>query len=307
MKILAAVLLGASLAAPLQAQTVDDGIMIARHSLFTGAVYSHERWDQYWEGALKRVNGNIGTITTQSSNWFANYGVTDRLNVMATIPYIWTRPSQGVLTGMSGFQDVTLAGKFRMLETRASTHGLLRVFAVASAGLPLTNYSPDLQPLSIGFASKRVSGRLTLNYQSNPGWFLNGSTSYTWRRHVTLDRPYYFTDGQLFLTDEVTMPGVVDYVASAGYMRGGLMTAFSFSQQRTQGGGDIRRQDIPFVSNRMDFSKVGGMVMYPVPKLHYLALQLAYAYTIDGRNVGQATTFTTSVLYRGRLDGRPTQ
>ena len=54
-----------------------------------------------------------------------------------------------------------------------------------------------------------------------------------------------------------------DYIPSAGYLKGGLMTTGSFSQQRTQGGGDIRRQDMPFVSNRMNFSKVGGMVMFP--------------------------------------------
>ena len=75
------------------------------------------------------------------------------------------------------------------------------------------------------------------------------------------------------------------------------MAQASFMQQRTLGGGDIRRQDIPFVSNRMNFSKVGAMVMYPVPKLRDLAFQFAYGYTVDGRNVGQANTFTTGLLY----------
>ena len=103
------------------------------------------------------------------------------------------------------------------------------------------------------------------------------------------------------------MPNVFDYVASAGYLKRGLMTDFSFSQQKTLGGGDIRRQDIPFVSNRMNFSRVGAMVMYPVPKLQNLAFQFAYAYTVDGRNVGQATTITTGLLYRYRICGRPTQ
>ena len=37
-------------------------------------------------------------------------------------------------------------------------------------------------------------------------------------------------------------------------MKSGLNTAFSLSQQQTLGGGDIRRQDMPFVSNRMNFS-----------------------------------------------------
>ena len=74
---------------------------------------------------------------------------------------------------------------------------------------------------------------------------------------MTLDRPYYYTDNQFFMTDEVDMPSVFDYVVSGGYLKRGLMATFSFSQQRTQGGGDIRRQDMPFVSNRMNFSRVG--------------------------------------------------
>ena len=229
---------------------------------------------------------------------------TDRLNVIAAIPYVWTRASQGVLQGMSGFQDITVAGKYSVLERPSTRVGALRAIGVVAVGIPLTGYSPDFQPLSIGLASKRVAGRFTLNLQSNPGWYLNGSAAYTWRGNVTLDRPYYYTNGQLFLTDEVTMPNVFDYIASAGYMKRGLMTTGSFSQQQTLGGGDIRRQDIPFVSNRMNFSRVGAMVMYPVPKLRNLAFQLAYGYTIDGRNVGQATTVTTGLLYRFPAYGR---
>jgi hypothetical protein len=80
-------------------------------------------------------------------------------------------------------------------------------------------------------------------------------------------------------------------------MKNGLHTNYAFTQQRTLGVGDIRRQDRPFPSNRMNFTKVGGMVMHPVPKLRALAAQFAYAYTATGRNVGQAHSFTAGVLY----------
>jgi hypothetical protein len=80
-------------------------------------------------------------------------------------------------------------------------------------------------------------------------------------------------------------------------MKGQLMTAASWSQQRTLGGGDIRRQDMPFVSNRMNFSRLGATIMAPVPKLRTLAFQVALTRTIDGRNVGQATTITGGLLY----------
>ena len=102
--------------APVWAQTIDDGVVMSKGQLFTGAVYTHDTWDEYWEGGLKRDNGNIGTLTTQSNTFFANYGITDRLNVIGHVPYVWTQASQGVLAGMSGVQDLTLAAKFRAIH-----------------------------------------------------------------------------------------------------------------------------------------------------------------------------------------------
>jgi len=279
--------------------------MMTRHTLFAGNIFTHDSWDQYWEGKLNRSNGNLGTVTTLTDTWSANYGVTDKLNVIATVPYVWTHASQGVLHDMQGYQDITLAAKYNFLERPFTKYGSLRAIGVVSGSIPLTNYTPDFEPLSIGTASKRISARFTLNYQTKRGWFLNGSTSYTWRAHVTLDRPYYFTEDQLFLTNIVDMPYVYDYILSAGYLKRGLMSNFFFTQQRTQGGGDIRRQDLPFVSNMVNFSKVGGLVMYPIPKFRNLVFQATYGYTIDGRNVGQSSTFTTGLLYRFHFPGSP--
>ncbi|HEY6108098.1 MAG TPA: hypothetical protein VIV56_04260, partial [Gemmatimonadales bacterium] len=90
----------ALVAASLRAQTIDDGSMLPQRALATGVLYAHESWSQYWEGTLKRDNGNIGTLTTQSVTWMAAYGVTDRLSVMAMLPYVWTHATQGPLHGM---------------------------------------------------------------------------------------------------------------------------------------------------------------------------------------------------------------
>lgn len=292
--------------APVHAQTVDDGIMLDGKTLFTGYLFTYDRWDEYWEGALKRENGNIGTLTTQTSAWYAVYGVTERLNVITSLPYVRTEASQGVLQSMQGLQDFSVAAKYRLFSL-SSPIGLVRTFAVGSAGLPMTDYTADFYPLSIGSNSRRASARFTVNLQTKPGWFVNASPAYTWRGNVTLDRPYYFTDGQLFFTNDVDMPNVFDYVLSGGYLRRGLMATASFSQQRTLGGGDIRRQDMPFVSNRMNFDRIGGMVMWSLPKLRYLSVQGSYAYTLRGRNVGQASTVTGGVLYTLPFHGRPTQ
>ena len=288
----------ACLAAPLGAQTIDDGIMLGKKALLTGNFYSHDTWDKYWEGTLKRTNGNIGSITTEANVFTANYGLFDRFNLIGSVPYIWTRASQGVLHGIEGFQDLTLAAKWSVLEKPMTSHGTLRTIVVVAAGIPMTNYNPELLPLSIGLGSARVSWRGTLHYQSTPGWFLTGSTAYTMRSKVQLDRPYYYTNDEFVMSDRVDMPNTFDYAGSVGFMRSnGFMTAVSFSEQKTLGGGDIRRQDMPFVSNRMNAFRAGAMVMYPIPKLESLAVNFALAHTFSGRNVGEATTVTTGLQY----------
>ena len=284
-------------------QTIEDGIMMGRRQICAGYIYTHDAWNEYWEGALKRSNGNIGTLTTESHQIFANYGLTDSINVIAHIPLVRTNASQGVLAGMTGFQDITLAAKYKFFETQLAESGRLRAIAVVAGSAPMTDYTPDFLPLSIGLGSRRIGGRLTVHFRTNRGWFLNFSPSYTWRDGVRLDRPYFYTDGRLTFSDRVAMPDVFDYSASGGLIRGELVLSGSFSQQRTQGGGDIRRQDMPFVSNRMDFSRVGGWAKVPIPKHDAVSIVAGYSYVLNGRNVGQSTTLTAGIMYLFNFPG----
>jgi hypothetical protein len=207
---------------------------------------------------------------------------------------------------MSGFQDLAVAVKYRLLEGRIAP-GTLRLFAVASSGTPMTNYTPDFYPLSIGSGSLRATARGTVSLERSNGWFVNGSTGYTVRADVTLDRPYYFTNNVLTFSDTVDLPNVLDYTAGLGYGRSGVMAAIGVNQQWTLGGGDIRRQDMPFVSNRMNFARINAMVMAPIPKVDSVSLSFAYGYVVKGRNVGQSKSFSGGVVYRLPFGGRSVQ
>lgn len=290
-----AFVLGAVSVSSAAAQTADDGLMMPKRTLSAGVLYSHDRWDQYWEGTLRRGNGNIGTLTTQSLTWVGSYGLTERLSVMATLPYIRTHASQGVLDDASGLQDLTLAAKYRLLTMESGGRGTFSAFVVGAAAFPMSDYTPDFFPLSIGTGGSRASGRLTLNFQSNTWWFANASAAYAWCSNVRLDRNAYYTDGQLYMTNEVAMPNVVDYTISAGIKRGRWKIPLSLVHQRTLGGGDIRRQDMPFVSNRMDFRRLDGAVTYGLTK--DVSIRLGAARVLSGRNVGQSTTFTSGLFY----------
>jgi hypothetical protein len=280
----------------LQAQTPTDGLMMSKKSLCTGFLYTHDQWTNYWEGTLKRDNQNIGTITTQSTMWMGAYGITKKLNVIAMLPYVWTKASGGTLRGMEGIQDLSVALKYNLFRVDVKK-SKLSAFAVGAFSAPLTNYTPDFLPLSIGLASKNIQYRVTANYTLAGGLYANASLGYTWRSNINLDRPSYYTDDQFFLTDEVKMSNVMDYIASVGYNKGALMAELFFTQQNTLGGGDIRRQDMPFPSNKMNFSKAGVVVMYKVSKIKNLSVRASAMQTLAGRNVGQSTTLSGGLLY----------
>jgi hypothetical protein len=295
-RLLPAVLLALD-AASLGAQTIDDGLMMPKKQLCTGFVYMHDSWDRYWEGPLERGSGNIGTLTTQSVGWMGTYGVTDRVNVIAMVPWVTTAASAGTLGGMDGVQDLTAAVKWHALDTALTSLGTLQVFLVASGSVPLGDYTPDFLPMSIGLASNRASGRMSLNFQAKQGWFVEGTGAYTWRDAVTLDRPAYFTDDRLFLSDQVAMPNVIDYTFRAGYWKHGVYAPLSFTQVITLGGSDIRRQDVPFVSNRMNSSHLDALAMVYLKKPKNVVVRLGASYVISGRNVGQSTTLLAGLLY----------
>jgi hypothetical protein len=93
------------------------------------------------------------------------------------------------------------------------------------------------------------------------------------------------------------MPNQFEFGFAAGYRRNDTTLVATYTQQQTRGGGDIRPQDVPFVSNRVNFSKVGGTLTVPLPRVHALQFWAIYTYTVEGRNVGQSSTGTTGFLY----------
>jgi hypothetical protein len=297
--ILPALLLGAP--ATGAAQSLDDGLLVPRRQLRTTVEYGVDRWDEYWEGTLRRTNGNIGTLTTRSVAVTGAYGVTDRLSVVATLPYVWTEASQGVLHGMRGAQDVTVAAKYRLPGVPVAGRTTVAAVVTAGVGAPATDYTPDFLPLSIGLASRRALARVALRAQDRAGAFVEGTAGRAWRSNVRLDRPAYYTDGRLVLSDEVEMPDVFDWSVSAGWQNGRLSLPVTYSAQRTLGGGDIRRQDMPFVSNRMDFTRLGARAMYALPVAAPVAVHVGAVRTLSGRNVGRSTSITGGVTYAVRL------
>ena len=175
-----------------QAQTDDDAVMMAKYNLCAGGMYSHSAWDYYWEGTYHRNNANLGTVTTQMVSLMGIYGITRRLAIVASAPYVWTDASAGVLHGMHGIQDLSGWLKWEAYRQKIGSRGKLKLFGAVGGSVPLTNYLADYLPLSIGLHSRTVSGRIIADYQL--GHFFAAATgTYTWRSNITIDEQSYYT------------------------------------------------------------------------------------------------------------------
>ena len=295
--IVTAALVTLSVTTPLAAQTLEDAEMLQPREMHATAMYGRDTWDQYWEGSLKRANGNIGTVTTRTLTGSVGYGVSRQLTVIASLPYISTNASQGVLHGQSGRQDITLMAKYRLINTLIADRARLKFLVVGGAGIPTADYTPDFLPMSIGLHSRRLIGRGAVHLQDRTGWFVDGYAERMWRANVSLDRSTYYTDGQYVASNEVVMPDVADYRATVGFQNAQWCVPIGLTEQHTLGGGDIRRQDMPFVSNRMNFTTGHVEVMYFLPGVPGLRVNLGSMHTLRGRNVGQSTSIMTGVTY----------
>jgi hypothetical protein len=271
--------------------------MLQRREVHATVMYGSDSWSEYWEGTLQRSNGNVGTVTTHSIAVNAGVGVTSRLTVLGSLPYVWTEASQGVLHGMSGRQDFTLLAKYRVANPLIAGRARLKLLAVGGVSTPTSDYTPDFLPMSIGLHSKSAITRLAAHLQDRTGWFVDGYAERVWRSNVTLDRSAYYTDGRYFETNEVAMPDVAMYRGTLGWQRGAWCVPVGLTAQRTLGGGDIRRQDMPFVSNRMNATTAHAELMYFLPGVSNLRLDLGAARTLTGRNVGRSTSFMTGFTY----------
>lgn len=281
-------------ASGVKAQTDLDAIMMSKKNLCIGGSYMYSSWDHYWEGTFKRNNQNIGTMSTQMFGLMGTYGITRKLNVIAGVPYVKTHVTAGTLHDQHGIQDLSVWLKWLAVEQNVGK-GVLSVYALGGGSLPLTNYIADYLPLSIGLQSKTLSGRLMVDYQLGK-FFTTVSGTYTWRSNITIDRNSYYTTS-MHLTNKVDMPDMTSFNAMAGYRSERMIIEATLANMTTRGGFDIRKNDMPFPSNRMNATMVGAHGKYNFTFVDGLSLEGGGSYTVAGRNVGQSTNFDAGVFY----------
>ncbi len=278
----------------LYAQTDMDAIMMTKNNFCTGIMYSNSSWKNYWEGTFKRDNKNLGTVSTQMLSVMGNYGISDKLNFLFSVPYIETKATAGTLHGMKGVQDLSLVLKWMPIEKELGK-GTFSLYGIGAFSFPVTNYIADFMPLSIGMHSKTLTARLMADYQLS-NFFVTASGSYTYRSNINIDRTSYYTTN-IHLTNEVEMPDMVYINFRTGYRSGRLIAEAVVTNMTTLKGFDIRKNDMPFPSNKMNALTGGVNFKYNIAAVPGLSLIANGGYVLAGRNVGQSTTLGGGAFY----------
>lgn len=278
----------------IKAQTDADAIMMQKNNFCGGVMYNYSSWKNYWEATLKRDNQNLGTVSTQMVGLMGNYGITNKLNLLFGVPYVQTKATAGTLHGMKGVQDLSLWVKYMPIETDLGK-GTFSLYTIGGFSTPLSNYVADFLPLSIGLHSTNLNGRLMADYQLG-NFFATGSGTYTYRNNIHIDRNSYYTT-ELHLTNEVAMPDLLSLNLRMGYRSSYLIAEALLMNNTTLGGFDIRRNDMPFPSNKMNGTAIGVNFKITPKKFSKLSFIAGGSSVLDGRNIGQSTSINAGVFY----------
>ena len=278
-----------------RAQMPHDAIYMPKKSVCIAGIYGHSSWNQYWENTLKRENLNIGPHTTQSVMLMPAIGISNRVNVILSLPYVWTSTSAGNLMGQKGVQDLSAWLKVKAVEV-----GGFSLNAIVGGSIPLGNYVPDFLPMSIGLQCRTATGRLLANYtHPRTGLYVTAHGSYGWRSTIRIDRDGYQANDRVYNTNRVSVPNVYDAAVRLGVLQRAWQTEVFAERTACLSGDNIRRNDMPFPTNNMQATVVGW---YGKVQPRNVGVNARVGYVVDGLNVGQSTAWSVGVLYQ--LNGK---
>jgi hypothetical protein len=280
------------------AQTPLDGLMMPKGEICLAIVYENTTWDRYWEGSTIRVNQNIGTFTKHMGMPMIVGGITDKVNVILSLPYVKTEASAGQLTGVQGIQDFGISVKALLLE-KSLGKGKLTGFSNLSLSTPASNYLSDYMPFSLGFGANELGIRAIGKYELDKGPYFRASYAYLNRGTTQADREYYFSNGS-FYTSTMDVPDAFQGQVTVGswMFNKKLRVEASLTTIRSASGDDIRTYCMPLPTNKVDFDRIEGFAQYYFKTNGGFGLIASYQQAISGRNMGQFSGYGLGITYQ---------
>lgn len=276
------------------AQMPNDHVYMAKKDICAALMYANTSWNQYWENTLYRDNLNLGTVSTQSYSMMIAYGIKDNTNLIVSVPYVTTKASAGNLLGQKGLQDAGLWVKQRVNISRGFNSHF-----VAGMTLPVSNYVSEFMPLSIGNKATDVQVRSMLTYQiPSTKFYTNALLGYHLRGISQLDRDSYLNGNQMINTSTADVPNAMEASFKVGYLKWDNQIELYVDHFACVAGDNMRRNDMPFPTNKTMMTSVGFYGKYQ-PK--NLGVNARIQQVIQGTNTAQMTTYSIGLLYQFTL------
>jgi hypothetical protein len=279
-------------------QTPTDGLMMPKGEICIAVVYEDAYWDQYWEGTYLRTNGNIGTFNRKMLMPMIVGGITDKINVIVSLPFVKTLATGGQLTGVEGIQDFGISLKAQLVEKQMGP-GKLMVFSNLSFSTPASNYLSDYMPFSLGFGANELGLRAIGQYELDKGPYVRGSFAYLHRGTTEAERDFYYQEGSYY-TSTMDVPDAIHGQLAIGswFFQKKLRVEATLSTLRCASGDDIRSYHTPQPTNKVDFDQVGGFAQYYFKNNGGLGVLAYYNHMFSGRNMGQFSGYGLGFTYQ---------
>lgn len=293
-------LVGLLLTSGLQAQTPSDAVMMGSRMICILLDYRQGNFDQYWEGSSLRENQTIAEVSRRSILAMAAIGITNDLNVYVGLPHVKTEsstPNGGKFAGVSGFQDFTVAVKYKAFQ-KEMMNGELRILGTIGFSAPATNYLADYKPYSIGNGAPELSYRGIFQYKHNKGIYARVAGAYLWRGYSEAEREYYYNNGSYYTTwMDVPNAFTIETVLGSWFMQNALQVEVSYMSSTSLSGDDIRAYNAAQPTNKVNWGRVGVLAHYYIKSVEGLGFVAYYNQNISGRNAPKMSTVGVGVTY----------
>lgn len=224
-----------------------------------GAFYQHS--DIYFAGRnpIQYERNLIGLSA------FGAFGVTDKLDVIASIPVINFQ-----------FQDASLFVKYKVIDTKIK-ESQFSLFPAIGISFPTSNYATETGQ-AIGQRATQIQPKLIGQYTFPKQWFIQVQGGYNY----TLD----------------PVPSSAVFSSKIGFYRNKIYADLWFEQQEGFGSIDYKGSEAfsTFRQFVVSYQRIGGTFYYqPHKKVGYT---LGASYILNGRNIGKAIAYNIGIVLK---------
>jgi len=223
---------------------------------------------------------------------FATYGIDDRLNLIASIPYVITESSSGLQDGALFLKGLVLRVPFGKTDEQS-----LDVLGALGVSLPLSKYEV-VAAGAIGQRAQVVQPRLVAQY-NRPGFFASTVLGYNYRfdeldvdrlREIQQTRPAYQPEQP---ADYLTGLFRIGVPTSTLYVDAWLEVQRSLSGQDFVP--DVEELPQPYA---VDYQQLGGTIYYGEgPHWGFAASGATF---LGGRNTSKLWRISGTLIYKIR-------